>query len=142
MTPRQGVEFECARRGTGQVVAGCIGLLSGQPADERLVVSLSVNPGLTGWILGTGRQEYWLRVWGARGLLYAWDDSQLAALEEALLEAMSDDHWRVREMAAKVIAKRKLGGALTAVAALQQDPVPRVRAAAGRAVAVLTSARS
>jgi hypothetical protein len=41
-------------------------------------------------------------------------------------------------MAAKVVARRRLGDALAAVAALQQDPVPRVRAAAARALAVLT----
>jgi hypothetical protein len=42
-------------------------------------------------------------------------------------------------MATKVVARRRLGGALSAVAALQQDPVPRVRAAAAWALAVLTA---
>jgi HEAT repeat protein len=55
-----------------------------------------------------------------------------------VIAALADEAWRVREMAAKVVARRRLGDALTAVAALQQDPVPRVRAAAARALAVLT----
>jgi HEAT repeats len=83
-----------------------------------------------------GGQLYWLRVWGARGLLWVWDDSALGALRFAL----EDDAWRVREMAVKVVARHRLGDALASVAALQEDPVPRVRAAASRAVTVLTAA--
>lgn len=45
-------------------------------------------------------------------------------------------------MAAKVVARRTVGEALGQVAALNQDPVPPVRAAAGRATAVLTATRS
>ncbi|MDP9093366.1 MAG: hypothetical protein M3N95_10630 [Actinomycetota bacterium] len=40
--------------------------------------------------------------------------------------------WRVREMALRVVARHRLGEALTAAAELQQDPVARVRAAALR----------
>ena len=43
-------------------------------------------------------------------------------------------------MAAKVIARHKVGDALNAVAALRADAVERVRAAATRAVTVLTAA--
>jgi hypothetical protein len=43
-------------------------------------------------------------------------------------------------MAVKVVARHVLGDALPAVAELRDDPVPRVRAAAGRAVAVLSRA--
>jgi hypothetical protein len=42
-------------------------------------------------------------------------------------------------MAAKVIAKHKVGDALEAVAALADDPVPRVRAAGNRAVMTLSA---
>jgi hypothetical protein len=45
----------------------------------------------------------------------------------------------VREVAAKVIAKHRIGDALDAVITLRDDPVPRVRAAAERAIAVLTA---
>jgi uncharacterized protein (UPF0147 family) len=42
-------------------------------------------------------------------------------------------------MAAKVIARHHVGNALEAVAALRDDSVPRVRAAAQRAVEILTA---
>jgi hypothetical protein len=45
-------------------------------------------------------------------------------------------------MAARVIAHRQLGEALTRVAELRDDPVPRVRMAAARAVTILTAAQA
>ncbi|HEY1345468.1 MAG TPA: hypothetical protein VGF54_10815 [Streptosporangiaceae bacterium] len=42
-------------------------------------------------------------------------------------------------MAAKVTAKHRIGEGLGAVVLLRDDPVPRVRAAAERAIAVLTA---
>ena len=45
---------------------------------------------------------------------------------------------KLREMAAKVVARHLVGDLLSAVADLRTDPVPRVRAAADRAVARLT----
>jgi HEAT repeat protein len=86
-------------------------------------------------------QRYFLRVWAARALLHAWDDGT-PGLRDAALAALSDESWRVREMAANVVARREIGEGLTAVAALLQDPVPRVRAAAARATAILTAARA
>jgi hypothetical protein len=44
-------------------------------------------------------------------------------------------------MAAKVVAKRKIGDALSIIAEMSTDPVPRVRAAAARATAILTAVR-
>lgn len=139
LTPRQSVEIECARRGTAQVVAGCVALLQGQVVDENLIIALG-GPG-SQKVLDDGpaqRNQYWRRVWGARGLLYAWTD----AAELAVVAALADEHWRVREMAAKVVAKRSIGAALDQVAALRSDPVPRVRAAAERATVLLTAAAS
>jgi len=43
-------------------------------------------------------------------------------------------------MAAKVVARHRLGDALPNVADLQHDPTARVRAAASRAVVLLTAA--
>jgi hypothetical protein len=137
MTPRQSVEAECARRGTAAVAAGCAALLSGEDADDALIIALAGPPAR--YVLDTGPapvHRYWLRVWGARGLLYAWDD----AVRPAVLAALADEHWRVREMAAKVVARHLLGEALSAVAGLTSDPVPRVRQAAQRAIATLTAA--
>jgi hypothetical protein len=150
--------MECARRGTAQVVAGCVDLLRGGDADDDLILALGCGTGLI--VIHDGpkqRNQYWRRVWGARGLLYAWVDDRgtgeaagaeaaggeaalLAALAEAaLLAALADEHWRVREMAAKVIARRQIGAGLRPLTALRDDPVPRVRAAAERAIVKLTA---
>jgi hypothetical protein len=83
--------------------------------------------------------RYWFRVWAARGLLWALDD-QVASRDvvDALRTGLGDPAWRVREMSAKVIARHALGDLFGAVAALHDDPVPRVRAAADRAVEALS----
>jgi HEAT repeat protein len=132
LTPRESIELECQRRGTAEVVAGCLELLGGGAADEPLVFAIG-GPAARS-VLGGG-QRYWLRVWAARALLYAWDDRAAGAV----IAALADESWRVREMAAKVIGRHRVGEALAAVAGLQHDEVPRVRAAAARAVAVVTA---
>jgi hypothetical protein len=53
---------------------------------------------------------------------------------------LQDTEWRVREMAAKVVARHLVGDALPTVTVLRDDPTPRVRAAAHRAVLALTAA--
>jgi HEAT repeat protein len=83
-----------------------------------------------------GRHQYWLRAWAARALLPAGDDPA----REAVTDALADEAWRVREMAAKVVARRLPGEALAIVAGLRQDPAGRVRLAAERATAILTAA--
>ena len=115
-------------------MAGCMDLLAGGDADPDLVIALG-GPGAPRVVSGENKQ-YWLRVWGARGLMWAWDDTAVASVTAAL----GDDHWRVREMACKVIARHRVGDALPAVAELRDDAVPRVRGAAARAVVLLTQA--
>lgn len=136
LTPRESVEMECARRGTAALVAGCVRLLGGEPADDGLVLAIG---GPAGQSILDGGQQYWLRVWGARALLYAWDEDNDAA-RDAVRAALADEAWRVREMAAKVVAKRVIGAAVADVARLRDDPVPRVRQAGQRAIAILTAA--
>jgi hypothetical protein len=136
MTPRQSIERECGRRGRAAVVAGCIALLGGDDADDQLILALGGPPAR--YVLETGPapvHQYWLRVWAARGLLHAWEEAAAAAV----LSGLADEHWRVREMSAKVVARHRLGEALAAVAGLRDDPVPRVRAAAARAVTLLAA---
>jgi hypothetical protein len=137
LTPRQSIAAECQRRGKPAVVAGCIALLQGRPGvDDALLLALggpaaqSVLGGQAG-----GRTGYWPRVWAARGLLHAWDDAATAVI----IQATADDAWRVREMAAKVIARHRVGAAFAAVAALRHDANQRVRAAGERAVVILTA---
>jgi hypothetical protein len=137
VSPRQSIEAECARRGRGEVVAGCVRLVSGHDADVSLVLALGGPPARR--VIDAGADSdlrYWLRVWGARGLLWTWE----ASATNAIRGALSDPAWRVREMAAKVVARHLVGDLLPAVAGLRDDPVPRVRAAGARAVAVLTHA--
>ena len=75
---------------------------------------------------------YWPEVWGARALLYAWDDSVAPAVRAGL----GNQAWRVREMCCKVVAARELGFAED-VARLSIDGTPRVRASAARALGLV-----
>lgn len=139
LKPRERIEAECARRGKAAFVAGCIALLEDRDTDGDLIVALGGPPAL--WAVGAGVEgpRYWRRVWAARGLLWAWDDVALPAI----LSALHDDAWRVREMAAKVAARHAVGDAIPTLLLLRDaDPVPRVRAAADRAVQLLTSANA
>lgn len=63
-------------------------------------------------------------------MLYAWDPTATATV----IEALGDEHWRPREMALKVIAKRLIDDDLEAVTRRHDDSAPRVRAAASRAL--------
>lgn len=52
--------------------------------------------GRHGWRLveyGLGKEGYWLRVWPLRVMLYAWHPSA----EPAVVDALTDEHWRVRD---------------------------------------------
>ena len=134
LTPRRSIERECARRGRADVVAGCVRLIAGQDVDPGLLLALG-GPAAEKFLDGHEHADtYWLRVWGVRGLLWAGDAGQLDAVRTAL----DDQAWRVREMAAKVVARHRIGAALVQVAELRLDPVARVRAAGARAVEVLT----
>jgi hypothetical protein len=136
LTPRQSVVRECARRGQAEVVAACVALLAGGDADRAFVFAIG-GPAAESVLGPHPRQDqrYFLRVWAARALLYAWDDSA----QDAVLAALADESWRVREMAAKVVARRRLGDALPIVAGMNDDQVARVRAAAARATEILTA---
>ena len=137
VTPRQSIEAECARRGRQSVVARCCSLIKSEDADIALILALG-GPHARRVQDGDPRsgRQYWLRVWGTRGLLWAWDDAAL----DTIVIALGDPAWRVRELAAKVVARHQLGDTLPAVLDLRDDPVPRVRAAATRAIAILTRA--
>ncbi len=136
VTPRQSIDAECDRRGRQAVVDGCIALVRGQGVDPDLLDALG-GPGARKFFDGrTHQDDYWLRVWGARGLLWAWDPSAAGAIDDAL----ADEAWRVREMALKVVRRHLLGDTLPVVVQLGGDPVARVRAAASRALTTLTAA--
>jgi hypothetical protein len=140
ITPRQSVERECLDRGNSAVIDGCIDLLSGDTStDPTLIYALGGPPAQWAVSGGEGGPDYWLRVWGARGLLWAWDDSATPVVKKAL----DDPAWRVREMAAKVAAKRQLGDLLRPLERLRDnDPNQRVSAAAERAIARIVAANT
>jgi HEAT repeat protein len=73
-----------------------------------------------------------------RGLLYAWDPTASGVV----IAGRNDSHWRVREMSAKVVARRHLDDAHDAMTALLDDDVARVRAAAERALIRLVQSAS
>jgi HEAT repeat protein len=69
-------------------------------------------------------KDYWVRTWGARGLLYVWDDSATSAV----VAGLDDEHWRPGEMCLKVSTRREIGEAGPGAARLAiQGELPRVR---------------
>jgi hypothetical protein len=125
LRPRELVTLACRRFGDERIRVWCAELLQGaaDPADPA-------NPSIE-WLGGTlGWPEYWARVWGARGLLHAGPGPH----EQALLRALDDDSWRVREMALKGIARHAVPDPDGRVDGMVDDPVHRVRVQAWRAL--------
>jgi hypothetical protein len=138
---RRRIESEAARRGRDTVVDGCIALLQARAdeVDDSLILALG---GLPAHRILTGESRadalMWKRVWATRGLLWVWDDRATPAIGSAL----GDESWRVREMAVKVVRRHLVGEHLSAVAALQTDPVARVRVVATDTLERLVAARA
>ncbi|HEV3214061.1 MAG TPA: HEAT repeat domain-containing protein [Acidimicrobiales bacterium] len=131
--PRQRIARLTANLGEPAVVAGCRRMLEGQKASDEVVEGLGGVHATR--VLDHAAGAYWGRVWGARGLLYVWGDEAIPALRAAV----TDEHWRVREMVAKVVARRRVDALAGDVARLRGDEVPRVRAAAERALVTLAT---
>lgn len=120
------------------VIDGCIDLIDGATdVDPTLIYALGGPPAQWAVSGSEGGPDYWLRVWAARGLLWAWDDRALPVVEKVL----RDPAWRVREMAAKVAARHLLADLLQALEQLRGDSNRRVVAAAERAIARIVAAR-
>ncbi|QIK66322.1 HEAT repeat domain-containing protein [Nocardioides sp. HDW12B] len=137
--PRSRVHAAVREHGEAAVVGWCTELLRGSgphgvPREGALVlggrhgVALLADPG--------GDHAWWWQVWGARGLLHAWHPDAVGPV----LAALDHQQWRVREGALRVVARRRLDHDLQRVADRQDDPVARVRAAAGRALARIEAA--
>jgi hypothetical protein len=125
-----------ARLGVPRFVAVCTDLMAGADREEYVEELRS----LTGhaWHPGDGVfdretwQDYWVRTWGARGLLHVWDDSAT----DAVVRGLADEHWRPAEMCLKVAARHEVAGTGDGAAALGGHELPRVRAQVMRALAV------
>ena len=125
------------RLGRDEFTARCVALLEGAPREQHL----DVLPWLTGHDWSEGEsvrdaaswKDHWLRTWGARGLLHVWDDNATSAV----VAGLADEEWRPAEMCLKVVAAHDVAGAGDGAAALADHALPRVRAAAARALAVV-----
>lgn len=133
MTPEESVRHEADRRGAASVVAGCVDLLRRRDVDPELIYALGGAPARWAVTGDESGPDYWLRVWAARGLLWLWDDTAA----DAAMDALTDEHWRVREMAIRVCARHRLDYAMPQIVACQDDDHARVRTAAARALARL-----
>jgi len=124
------VEELADRLGQERVVGACIDMLRGRAVDGQIVYALGGPPAR--WAVDGGEPgpDYWLRVWALRGLQWVWTDKA----RSAVVAALTDDAWRVREMAVKVSARRRIEEAQPSLLDLRQDSVDRVRAAAMKAL--------
>lgn len=78
-------------------------------------------------------KDFWVRSWGARGLLHCWDDRA----SDAVVAALGDEHYRPAEMCLKVAARHQVAGAGPGAAVLASHELPRVRVHAVRALGVV-----
>jgi HEAT repeat protein len=78
-------------------------------------------------------KDYWVRTWGARGLLHCWSDSA----GDAVVAGLDDEHYRPAEMCLKVAARHDVAGSGPGAARLAHHDLARVRTAAVRALAVV-----
>src|SRR5262249_42968665 len=126
-----------AEVGRERFVEVCVDLLGGA-ARTAYVPELRYLTGHT-WDHGdpvldeTVWKDYWVRTWGARGLLYCWD----ASAAPAVVAGLGDEHYRPAEMCLKVSAKYDVAGAGPGAATLTRHELPRVRANAVRTLGVV-----
>ncbi len=123
--------------GRTRFVEVCVDLLGGAPRtayvpELRYLTGHTWDPG-DPVLDGSVWKDYWVRTWGARGLLHCWAD----AATSAVVAGLRDEHYRPAEMCLKVSARHDVAGTGPGAAALTHHALPRVRAAAVRALAVV-----
>jgi uncharacterized protein (DUF2336 family) len=126
-SPAERIAKVVEQLGEDEVIARATALIAGLNAGEEFL--LAVGGRHAQGILDGAPPLYWPEVWGARTFLYVWNDSAIPAV----LAGLGNQAWRVREMSAKVVARRELRYPAE-VAALATDEVARVRAQAARAL--------
>lgn len=129
-SPAARIADAVARFGEREVADRASALLTGKNEGEEFL--LWVGGRHAQGILDGAPALYWPELWGARALLYAWDDVAASAVQQGL----ANQAWRVREMCGKVVAARELPYAAE-VSLLLTDEVARVRAIAARAIGVI-----
>jgi HEAT repeat protein len=126
-----------ARAGSDEFLSVCLALMAG--ADRNAYVPELRS--LTGHAWEPGDSvfdpekwpDYWVRSWGARGLLHVWDDRAT----DAIVAGLGDEHWRPAEMCLKVVTRHEVAGAGDGAELLLKHALPRVRIQALRALAVV-----
>jgi len=132
-TPATRVADAVTTLGEDVVVERAIALLAGfNVGEEFLLVAGGTH---AQGLLDGAPPLYWPEVWGARVLLYAWNDTAT----DAVLAGLQNRAWRVREMCTRVAAARHLPAA-EYLRELLTDDTARVRAAAARALGEVGSA--
>jgi hypothetical protein len=121
------------RHGEAIIVERAISLIEGNNEGKEFL--LIVGGEHAQGILDGAPVLYWPELWGTRALLHAWDDSAADAVRTAL----TNQAWRVREMATRVVATRRLD-AREQLLALLTDETTRVRAGAARALGTVGTA--
>ncbi|MBH0117717.1 HEAT repeat domain-containing protein [Salinibacterium sp. NG253] len=120
------------RHGEAVIVERAVSLIEGNNEGKEFL--LIVGGEHAQGILDGAPVLYWPELWGTRALLHAWNDSAA----DAVLAALSNQAWRVREMATRVVATRRLD-AREQLLALLTDDTARVRASAARALGTVGS---
>jgi hypothetical protein len=137
-SPREVVRAACAEYGEDAVIDWSVAFLTGAISGDTAygvelpkLVAITGRPDPGGWSEPVDPVNYyWIRVWAARVFLYVWRDDVV----DALLVAAHDPAWRVREHVARITAQRELGELVDPLLPLLDHELPRVRAAAVRAV--------
>ena len=126
--PAERITLAVERFGETDVVERAIALLGGFNVGEEFL--LYAGGTHAQGIIDGAPPLYWPEVWGARTLLFAWNDTA----RDAVVAGLVNQAWRVREMSAKVVATRALAEA-EHLRPLLADTNARVRTAAARALA-------
>ena len=127
-SPGKRIEDAVALMGEREVAVRAASLLAGGNEGQEFL--LWVGGRHAQGVLDGAPPLYWPEVWGARALMYAWDDEAAPAV----IRGLSDQAWRVREMCAKVCVTHQVAS-VDQLTPLLGDQNPRVRAAGLRAIA-------
>jgi HEAT repeat protein len=138
-TPRSGARSLSSRSGADDALELLTRLLRGEVSGPALTkepwfsVLADIGDGHATRLLTdpTGqRLAYWPRAWAARSLAYLKD----RRARVALLDALSDEHWRVRMNSVQTLGRLGLQDVTTDLIAMLDDEHERVRAAAAVAL--------
>jgi hypothetical protein len=116
--------------GSRQAALWCAELLEGADPHGYEGILWYLGGQATPGVLSGQWELYWPRTWGARGLRYVWADE----CSRSIVHGLSDEHWRPAEMCLKVATVRGVGEAGPGAVSWLGHKLPRVRAAACRAL--------